>query len=74
MALERLGLSPREAEVLWRIARGASSPEIAQDLRVSVGRVDGLLRRVYIKLGVSRAAAIALAYDTLMLGTPGRGP
>ena len=75
VALERLGLSPREAEVLWRIARGASVAEIAQDLRISVGRVDGLLKRVYVKLGVStRGAAIALAYDALMLGTPGGGP
>jgi hypothetical protein len=52
VALESLGLSPREAEVLWRIARGASAPEIARELRISVGRVDALLKRVYIKLGV----------------------
>ena len=75
VALERLGLSPREAEVLWRIARGASAPEIAQDLLISVARVDGLLKRVYIKLGVStRTAAIALAYEALTLGEPRGGP
>ena len=75
VALERLGLSPCDAEVLWRIARGASVAEIAQELRISVQAVDGRLQRVYVKLGVStRGAAIALAYDALMLGTPGGRP
>jgi DNA-binding CsgD family transcriptional regulator len=75
VALERLGLSPREAEVLWRLARGASVAEIAQDLRTSVSSVGHHVQRVYIKLGVStRTAAIALAYEALMLGTPGGGP
>jgi len=75
VVLERLGLSSREAEVLWRIAKGASAAEIEQGYAISVSSVGHHVQRVYIKLGVStRTAAIALACEALMLREPRGGP
>lgn len=64
--LQRLGLSTREAEVLWSLTKGRSRKQISQDLGISAGTVKKHLERVYRKLGVSTAtAAVAQAFDAL---------
>lgn len=64
--LQRLGLSPREAETLWLLTKGKSVGEIATALAISTGTVKKHLEHVYRKLGVSSAtAAIAQAFDSL---------
>jgi DNA-binding CsgD family transcriptional regulator len=56
------GLTPREAQVLQRVVRGASNGEIGLDLRISSRTVEKHLEHVYRKLGVSgRYGAIASA-------------
>jgi two-component system nitrate/nitrite response regulator NarL len=55
-------LSAREREVLTLIAKGASAPQIGQQLHLSTGTVKSHLQHLYDKLGVSeRAAAVAEA-------------
>lgn len=62
-ALRRLGLTPREAEVLAWVARGKTNPQIARALWVSPRTVQKHLEHVFDKLGVrtrTEAAARAL--------------
>jgi len=62
------GLSPREREVLARIAQGQSKIAIAAELDVSKDTVDTYFRRIYAKLNVSdRGAAVATAISNGML-------
>jgi len=57
-------LTPREHEVLRRMARGETNPEIATALHVSEGTVKTHVGAIFSKLGVrDRAAAIVFAYD-----------
>jgi DNA-binding CsgD family transcriptional regulator len=64
--LARLGLSPREAEILVSTAAGATNPAIAALLHLSPRTVQTHLERVYRKLGVqTRTAAAARALETL---------
>jgi DNA-binding CsgD family transcriptional regulator len=49
-------LTPRERDVAYLAAEGASSKEIAVKLGVSARTVDNLLQRAYRKLGVSGRA------------------
>jgi DNA-binding CsgD family transcriptional regulator len=64
--LQRLGLSEREAEILWHLTKGSSTSEIARQLGISTGTVKKHLEHVYRKLGVSSAtAAVAQAFDAL---------
>ncbi|KQO63657.1 response regulator transcription factor [Curtobacterium sp. Leaf261] len=52
-------LTPRETEVLGRMAAGGSNPEIAADLFLSVPTVKSYVNQIFAKLGVaSRAQAI----------------
>lgn len=53
-ALERLGISKREYEVLELMAHGHSNQEIAEKLYVSVNTVKTHLANLFIKLEVSR--------------------
>ena len=62
-ALQGLGLTAREAQVLVAIARGRSTAQTAQDLTISDRTVHKHLQRIHSKLGVSgRAQAIATAW------------
>ncbi len=53
-ALERLGISKREHEVLELMAKGLSNQEIADKLFVSVNTVKTHLTNLFAKLDVSR--------------------
>jgi DNA-binding CsgD family transcriptional regulator len=64
--LQRLGLSKREAEVLWLSTQGLSTKEMALKAGISTLTVKKHLEHVYRKLGVSnRTAAVALAFDAM---------
>jgi DNA-binding CsgD family transcriptional regulator len=64
--LQQLGLSAREADVLWLLTKGRRSDEIARDLAISASTVKKHLEHVYRKLGVSNAiGAVAQAFDAL---------
>ena len=57
-------LTPREHEVLRRMARGETNVEVAVGLHVSEGTVKTHVGAIFSKLGVrDRAAAIVFAYD-----------
>lgn len=63
-ALQRLGLTPRQAEVLSLVATGLSNADVADALHTSPVTVAKHLQRVYEKLGVtSRTAAIRRALE-----------
>jgi DNA-binding CsgD family transcriptional regulator len=58
----RMGLSPRELEVLQLVAEGKPAPEIGGILFVSAGTVKTHLKNIYGKLGArDRASAVAEA-------------
>ena len=62
----RLGLTPREAEVLLWIGRGKPNRDIADILGLSPRTVNKHLEGIYAKLGVeNRAAAAAVAVRAL---------
>ncbi len=64
--LEKLGLTPREAEVLFWVAQGKTNPEVAIITGVQLTTVKKHLESVFLKLGVdNRTAAAALALDRL---------
>jgi DNA-binding NarL/FixJ family response regulator len=57
-----LGLTTREAEVLWWLSKGKANRDIAQILGLSPRTVDKHLEQIYAKLGVeNRTAAAAIA-------------
>jgi DNA-binding CsgD family transcriptional regulator len=61
-ALGRLGLTPREAEVLHGLARGEDLGTVAAELEVSPRTVAKHVQHIHAKLGVnSRAQAVAPA-------------
>jgi DNA-binding CsgD family transcriptional regulator len=65
-ALELLGLTQREAEILAGIIRGRSNQDIATNLQMSINTVRKHLEHIYQKLDVqSRTEAIAVALDRL---------
>lgn len=58
-------LAPRELAVLRLVAQGATNPEIAARLHVSVATVKEYLNRACVKLGATggRANVVAVAYE-----------
>jgi DNA-binding NarL/FixJ family response regulator len=63
-ALQRLGVTRRQAQVLELVARGRSDAQIASGLSISRATVRKHLEGIYAALGVhSRTAAAALARD-----------
>ncbi len=66
--LEPLGLTPREAEVLFWIAQGKTNSEVAVILTASLNTVKTHTQRVFEKLGVeTRTAAALRAHEVLGL-------
>ena len=64
--LESLGLTPREAEVLFWVAQGKTNPEIGIITAVKLTTVKKHLESVYQKLGVdNRTAAATMALESL---------
>lgn len=61
IVLRALGVSPREAEVLYWIAQGKANPEIALILGTSVRTVEKHCERIFDKLGVDSRIAAAVA-------------
>jgi DNA-binding NarL/FixJ family response regulator len=65
-SLMQLGLTPREAEVLYWIAQGKSNPDVAIILGANVRTVHKHVEHIFQKLGVeSRNAAMLTALDIL---------
>jgi DNA-binding CsgD family transcriptional regulator len=65
---DRLGLSPRELQVLRLLASGETNRAIAGVLVLSERTVDRHVSNIYAKLGVSsRAAATARAYEQKLI-------
>jgi DNA-binding NarL/FixJ family response regulator len=64
--LEPLGLTPREAEVLFWVARGKTNDEIAIVLGIGLTTVKKHLESTFGKLGVeNRTTAAALALERM---------
>lgn len=64
--LESLGLTPREAEVLFWVARGKTNDEIATVLGIGLTTVKKHLESTFAKLGVeNRTAAAAMALEKM---------
>jgi DNA-binding NarL/FixJ family response regulator len=62
-------LSPREREILVRIAQGCTNAQIGEQLFISEKTVRNHITRIFEKLGVStRAQAIVLAKDKNLAG------
>lgn len=55
-------LSPREAEVLAKAARGMTNGQVAEDLNVSIHAVKFHLASIYRKLGVANRTEAAVVY------------
>jgi DNA-binding response OmpR family regulator/DNA-binding CsgD family transcriptional regulator len=66
--LQRLGLTPREAEVLFWLTQGKSSPEIGVILNAALNTVKKHVQNIFQKLGVeNRTAAAVRALEVLGL-------
>jgi DNA-binding CsgD family transcriptional regulator len=64
--LQRMGLAPREAEVLFWISKGKTSREIATILSITRKTVDKHVEHIHRKLGTeTRTAAAALAWSAM---------
>ena len=62
------GLTPREIEILRRIAGGATNKQVAEQVCISEKTVGRHLANIYAKLGVSsRTAAVAWAHANNLL-------
>ena len=66
MLVKALGLTEREAEVLYWVAQGKTSPEIAIILGSALKTVKKHLQRVYEKLGVETRTAAALRASEIL--------
>jgi len=64
--LESLGLSAREAEILFWVAQGKSNPEIGTILQISPATAKKHLENIFNKLGTeNRASATLMALEVL---------
>lgn len=58
-AVPENGLTEREEEVLYLVAQGASNPQIAQDLCISINTVKTHIRNILVKLGLENRTQVA---------------
>jgi DNA-binding CsgD family transcriptional regulator len=62
--MDQYHLTPRQRQVVWLLAQGCTTMEIAARLEISQNTVKIHLRTVYEKLGADTAAhAVALAHE-----------
>lgn len=67
-SLQRLGLSPREAEILYWIAQGKTNPEVATILNANPSTIKKHVEHILSKLGVeNRSAASIKAMEVIGL-------
>jgi DNA-binding NarL/FixJ family response regulator len=67
-ALLSLGLTPREAEVLYWICEGKTNPEIATILNASANTIKKHNQNLFVKLGVeTRMAAARMAAEVMAI-------
>jgi DNA-binding CsgD family transcriptional regulator len=67
--LQKLGLTPREADVLFWMTEGKRNSEIAIILGSSERTVDKHREHLFAKLGVdNRTSAVAMAWDAMRPG------
>lgn len=64
--LQSLGLSPREAEVLYWIAQGKTNPEVAMILNANPATIKKHVERILAKLGVENRSAATIKVIELM--------
>jgi len=65
-ALLALGLTPRQAEVVYWVAQGKTNPEIGTILGASPRTIDKHMERIFARLGVeNRASLIVTAGEKL---------
>lgn len=53
-------LTPRESEVVARVAQGKRNKEIARELQVTEGTVKEYLNRIFRKVGASGRVSLAI--------------
>ncbi len=70
--LAALGLTEREAEVLYWVGEGKTSPEIAVILSMALKTVKKHLQRVYEKMGLENRTAAALRANEVLRQADGR--
>lgn len=71
LSLPEVRLTDRESDVLLRVAKGYTLPEIAQQLGLSRHTISDYLKNIYRKLNVSSRAEAALEAQRLGLFRPG---
>jgi len=70
---QAITLTPREREVLCRMAAGQSTAQMSQEMNIEVSTLRTYVKNVLTKLGVhSRLQAVAVATREHLLGLPGR--
>jgi CheY-like chemotaxis protein/DNA-binding CsgD family transcriptional regulator len=69
--LQALGLTRREAEVLFWLTQGKTSPEIAMILAAAPNTVKKHAQNIFQKLGVDNRTAAALKAWEVLSGSPG---
>src|SRR5262249_55696324 len=64
-----LSLSPREREILSRLARGSTNSVIAQALEISLYTVKNHLKRIFRKIGVTNRTQAAARYNDALMAS-----
>ena len=59
-ALLALGLTPRQAEVVYWVAQGKTNPEIGMILSASPRTIDKHMERIFERLGVENRGSLTL--------------
>jgi DNA-binding CsgD family transcriptional regulator len=66
-------LSPRQAEFLRRVCALQSNDQIARDLQISTGTINGYIRETAVALGARDRRHAALIFEDIERGASGTG-